>query len=336
MINADNCFKLDSECAFIGEKEIRNIMWKKTIVEIERLINSKFYTLEQVNTSQSGEVIEKRKEHKMLFDKKLIEFKEILKEIRSLINFNREKSFNLQKKEKNKSLVINTICNKCKKNCEENCNCSPLMNIKYFCKIFGFFGFCKSCNCYISRHSRENIKYISRTETINFKDDDDMNDYYENNANELKRNLEIGFEDLNNVVDKSILSNINVKENFFKAYNSLDSKEKLLKLKRIEAIRILLNIHNSIEALNELALNKKIDLNIEDFFNELLTMEEFKKDIDIIEKIKEEFINYNQGKKNKNNIRFGIVSQNKPIKFPQKRITSLPMTCFDDRNFILE
>ena len=314
MINADNTFKLDSECAFSGEKEIRNIMWKKTIAEIKNLISLKFYILDQVNTAQSAKVIEKRKEHKMLFDKKLIEFKNILKEIRNLMDGEKRKSlnFNLRKSERISSITKNTICNKCKKTCEENCECNPLMELKYFCKIFGFFGFCKNCNCYLSRHSRANNKFIEKIETISFKDDSEKRKFFEKEANELKTNFEINFDDLDNAIDKSIIKNkTNIKENFFKYYNNLDSYKKLIKLKRIEAIIILLNIHNSLEALNKLALKKSIDLNLENFFNELKIMEDFKNEKDIIKKIKNEFIEYNEGKKKKNNFRFGILRKKK-------------------------
>ena len=63
--------------------------------------------------------------------------------------------------------------------------------------------------------------------------------------------------------------------------------------------------------MNKLALKKSIDLNLENFFNELKIMEDFKNEKDIIEKLKNEFIEYNEGKKKKNNFRFGILRKQK-------------------------
>lgn len=97
-----------------------------------------------------------------------------------------------------------------------------------------------------------------------------------------------------------------------------------MKLKRIEAIKILLNIHNSMEELNKLALKKNIDMDIEDFFNQLKAMDEFKNEKFIIEKLKEEFIIYNEGKK-RNNLRFGIVNEQGLIKKIAKSTHSLAL-----------
>lgn len=219
LVNDENCFKIDSECAFNGEKELRNLMWKKTKKELERLIIEKFYLLESVDTKLSGDVIEKRKEHQNLFQQKLIEFKDKLKEIRNLSekDFKRSLTVKYNKKDKLTTTNKNTICNKCIKTCHKNCICKPLMGLKYFCNVFGFLGFCKYCGCHFSRHTREKIKYIDKEETITFQNEDEKNTFLEERADSLKKNFEIDFEDLNNVIDKSILSNENndPKEHFF-------------------------------------------------------------------------------------------------------------------------
>ena len=187
----------------------------------------------------------------------------------------------------------------------------------------------------MSRHSRENKIYTDKQEKITFNNDNERDQFYEENANLLKNNFEINFQDLNNVIDKSILSkednNNNPKENFFKYYNGLDSFDKLIKLKRIEALKILLNIHNSIEELNRLALKKDTDLNIENFFNELKTMDEFRNEGQILEKLKEEFLIYNTGK-NKNNLRFGILRESKINLMPKMSSLFIPTNYIIDND----
>ena len=162
IINANNIFKLDNAWAFSGDKNIKNYMWEKTSGEIKRLINDKFVKLNPVKTAQSAEIIEKRKEYHELFNEKMIDFKNKVKEIKDLLEKQKLKELD-EKSEKKRSLKVrksliqpseikNTNCNKCKRTCHKVCDCNPFMDIRYFCRIFNFFGFCKLCNCYFSRH----------------------------------------------------------------------------------------------------------------------------------------------------------------------------------------
>ncbi len=67
-----------------------------------------------------------------------------------------------------------------------------------------------------------------------------------------------------------------------------------------------MKLHNAIEDLNKLALNKTIDNNIEKFFNEIKKLDDFKNDGDIIDNIKKEFLKMNEGNK-KDNLKFYII-----------------------------
>ena len=51
---------------------------------------------------------------------------------------------------------------------------------------------------------------------------------------------------------------------------------KLIHYKKIEAIQMVLLIHNYLEDLNKLALNKNISKNIENFFDEIEQLDDLK------------------------------------------------------------
>ena len=57
---------------------------------------------------------------------------------------------------------------------------------------------------------------------------------------------------------------------------------KLIHYKKIEAIQMVLLIHNYLEDLNKLALNKNISKNIENFFDEIEQLDDFKDNKKII------------------------------------------------------
>ena len=321
IINANNIFKLDNAWAFSGDKNIKNYMWEKTSGEIKRLINDKFVKLNPVKTAQSAEIIEKRKEYHELFNEKMIDFKNKVKEIKDLLE--KQKLKELDKIKKKRALKVtknfiqpsemkNTNCNKCERTCHKFCDCNPFMGIRYFCRIFNFFGFCKFCNCYFSRHSRVNSIFIEKEEIINFKDDEDEEKYIKKEVEKVETNFEESYLDLNQI-DIDILKDneINIKKSFqdFYGTKSMDegsSFEKLINYKKIEAIQMVLNIHNYLETLNRLALNKTISKNMENFFDEIKQLDDFKNEIDIIEKIKTEYLKVNKNEE-KNNIKFLIL-----------------------------
>ena len=309
IINANNIFKLDSECAFTGDINIRNIIWEKSTKVIENLINEKFFKLNPVNTAQSAEVIEKRNELNQLFNKKIIEFKDKLKEIRNLLNDN--SSYHKKINISITSETINTNCRKCNKTCQEKCDCNPLMNIRYFCNIFNFWGLCKECGCYFIRHKRENFEFKDKEEIMKFNNDGEKEKFLQEEVDLIEKNNELDFLDINNEIDKNILNenSIDLSKSFAKYYKGIEegAYDKLVKLKKIEAIKIVLKIHNFIEELNKLALNKNIDNNIEKFFDEIKKLEDFKNEEDIIEKIKNGFLKINGGKY-KNNRKFLILT----------------------------
>ena len=209
-----------------------------------------------------------------------------------------------------KSKSINTNCMICNKTCQAKCECDPLLNIRYFCNIFNFFGLCKECDCHFIRHKRENIEYKEKEEIMKFKDEEEKDKSFQEDIKLLENNIKISFMDINTQIDKNILTatNADLQKSFSLYYGGIEegSYEKLIKFKKIEATRIVLKIHNAIEDLNKLALNKTIDNNIEKFFNELKKFDDFKNDGDIIENIKKEFLIMNEGKE-KNNIKFHII-----------------------------
>ena len=75
----------------IINKFIRNYMWEKTSEEIKRIINEKFLKLDPIKTAQSAEIIEKRKEYHELFNVKMIDFKNKVKEIKTLLEKQKQK-----------------------------------------------------------------------------------------------------------------------------------------------------------------------------------------------------------------------------------------------------
>ena len=190
IIDENNKFKVDSESAFVGDKNIRNIIWDNTTKEIQRLLEEKINILNPVNTAQSAEVIERRKMLRETFKEKLIEFKNKLNEIQNLLEEEKRKSLKItiRKKEEIETKTKNTNCKKCKKTCHKNCDCTLLLNIRYFCNIFGFLGFCDNCNCYFARHLSENKKYVEKKITINFKDEEEKE---KNEANEIQTKFNI-------------------------------------------------------------------------------------------------------------------------------------------------
>lgn len=319
IINANNIFKLDSECAFTGDKELRNLLWEKSTKVIEKLINEKFFKLDSVNTAQSAEVIEKRNELNHLFNKKIIEFKDKLKEIRNLLddttNYHKKLFLSIS------SDAINTNCKKCKKTCQEKCECNPLMNIRYFCKIFNKLGLCKDCGCHFIRHKRENFVFKDKEEIMKLNNDEEKEKMIQEEVDLIEKNNNLDLSDIDNEIDKNILNvnNLELKRSFSNYYGGIEegSYDKLIKLKKIQAIKIVLNIHNFIEELNKLALNKNIDNNIEKFFDEIKSLEEFENEKDIIEKIKIDFLNINGGS-NKNNAKFLIFRDSDLNSFEQK------------------
>ena len=90
----------------------------------------------------------------------------------------------------------------------------------------------------------------------------------------IDKNIELSILDLN-TIDKRILkdNNIDLNKTFQTYYGNKSLEEgesslkKIIKYKIIEAIRIVINIHDSVNNLNRLALNKKIDKTVEDFFD---------------------------------------------------------------------
>lgn len=320
IINADNIFKLDSAWAFSGDKEIKNYMWEKTFREIERIINEKFIKLAPVKTAQSAEIIEKRKEYHELFNAKMIEFKNKVKEIKNLFEKQKQKELNKGKGITlsypkiivNPSEIINTNCRNCKKTCHIHCECNLFLDIRYFCTIFGKLGFCKNCKCYFTRHIRENSIIIQTEQIINFKDDDEEKEFIDNEIEKIEKTFEQNILDINNN-DIDILKDneLDLKKSFSNIYGTTSmeensSYEKLIHYKKIEAIRIVLLIHNYLEDLNKLALNKNISKNIENFFDEIEQLDDFKDNKDIIKKIKKVYLKVNKGSE-KNNNKFLII-----------------------------
>jgi GTP-binding protein EngB required for normal cell division len=305
----NNVFKLDSECAFTGEKDLRNIMWAKTTEEMQKIINEKFYILKSVNTAQSAEVIQKRNELNRSFNKGIKDFKNKLIEIKNSLDKN---SLTYRKKISMSvsSVNINTNCRICHKTCQARCECDPLLNIRYFCNIFNFWGFCRECDCHFIRHERENNQYLEEEKIMNFKNKNERENFMQQEVKEFEKNKALNFDDIKNTIDKTILKDYqnDLKKSFGLYYGGIEegSFDKLIKYKKIEAIRIVLKIHNAIEDINQLALNKTIDNNIEKFFNQIKKLDEFKNDGDIIEKIKIQFLELNGGNE-KNNISFHIV-----------------------------
>ena len=321
IINADNIFKLDSTWAFYGDKNIRNYMWEKTSEEIKRLINEKFLKLDPIKTAQSAEIIEKRKVYHELFNVKMIDFKNKVKEIKALLekqkqkelNKENERVFNYTKDIVNPSEKINTNCKNCNRTCHINCECDLFLNMRYFCKIFGKLGFCKNCKCSFFRHIREKSIIIQREESISFKDDDEEKKFIDNEIEKIEKTFEQNKFDLNNF-DINILrdNELDLKKSFLTVYGNISledssSFEKLIHYKKIEAIQILLLIHNYLEDLNKLALNKNISKNIENFFDEIEQLDDFIDNKDIIEKLKELYLKVNKGNE-RNNTKFLIIT----------------------------
>jgi hypothetical protein len=296
IINADNIFKLDSAWAFSGDKNIINYMWEKTSEEIKRIINEKFLKLAPVKTAQSAEIIEKRKVYHELFNKKMIEFKNKVKEIKSLFERQKQKElnkengrvYNYNKRFSNPSETKNTNCKNCIRTCHNHCDCNLLMDIRYFCKIFNFWGFCRNCKCYFARHIREKSIITERLESISLQDDDEEEKFINDEIKKIEKTFEQNILDINKI-DLEILKDnkMDIKKSFSSFYGtiSLDensSFEKLIHYKKIEAIQIVLLIHNYLEDLNKLALNKNISKNIEIFFNEIEQLDDFKDNKKII------------------------------------------------------
>jgi hypothetical protein len=162
------------------------------------------------------------------------------------------------------------------------------MEIRYFCKIFNFWGFCRNCKCYFARHTREKSIIVERVESISLKDDDEEEKFFNNEIQKIEKTFEQNILDLNKI-DFDILKNneLDVKKSFSSFYGttSLDessSFEKLIHFKKIEAIQMVLLIHNYLEDLNKLALNKNISKNIENFFDEIEQLDDFKDNKKII------------------------------------------------------
>ena len=200
--------------------------------------------------------------------------------------------------------------------CHEACQLRHFKKIKYFCKIFNLWGICRKCNCHFMRHSRENHRYIVKDEIISFKDDDEEEKFLDKEVKKIEKNIEESILDLNSI-DKQILkeNDINLDSSFNSFYGgkSLEEGEssikKIIKYKILEAIRIIITIHESVSYLNRLALNKKIDKTVEDFFDEIKKLKDFEYMNDIIDKIKLEYANLNKGEENKNkNIKFLILT----------------------------
>jgi hypothetical protein len=208
------------------------------------------------------------------------------------------------------SANVNTNCRICHKTCHVRCECDPFLDIRYFCNIFNFWGFCRICDCHFIRHERENNQYLEEEKIMNFRNNNERENFMQKEVIEFERNKKLNFDDIENQIDKNILQDHqnDLKKSFGIYYGGIEEGafDKLLKYKKIEAIRIVLKIHNTIEDINKLALNKTIDNNIEKFINQIKKLDEFKNDRDIIEKIKIQFLELNGGNE-KNNISFHVV-----------------------------
>ena len=323
MINANNIFRVDSELAFTTDKELRKLLWQRTSEEIQKLINNIFLKFNPVTTNQSAEVIQKRKDYQQLFNEKLEEFKDIIEEIKDLLKKEENIKKNLPEKEKTfkKKVTLkndtenkNTNCQRCNKTCHEICDCHPLMGIRYFCKIFNFFGMCRRCNCHFSRHLREKYIYSEMNEIAYFNDDNEREKFLNQEVQNIEKKFEMNIQDLNEI-DKEILRNNDIDINvFYKNYYDIKSLEegdsslqKIIKYKMVIAIQIVKNIHSSVNELNKLALNKNIEKSVDIFFDELKYLKDFENKRDIIEKIKTEYLKLTEGKE-KNNNKFMILT----------------------------
>ena len=173
-------------------------------------------------------------------------------------------------------------------------------------------GFCKNCKCYFTRHIRENSIIIQKDEIISFKDDDEEKKFFDNEVEKIEKTLKQNILDINNNDIDIIKDNeLELEKSFSNIYGTTSmeensSFEKLIHYKKIEAIRIVLLIHNYLEDLNKLALNKNISKNIENFFDEREQLDDFKDNKDIIEKIKKVYLKVNKGSE-KNNKKFFII-----------------------------
>ena len=323
IINENNIFKIDSELAFTTDMIQRKYNWGRTSEEIQRLVNEKFFKLNPVDTAQSADIIEKRKDHQKLFYEKIDEFKNKTEEIKYLLEkesqlSDKEKilTFKTKKYIKENNEVENTNCERCHMTCHEDCQRRSFKNIRYFCRIFNFWGICRRCNCHFVRHHIANHRYVVKDEIINFKNEEEKEKFLDKEVEKLEKNIETSILDLNSI-DKQILRdndiNLNASFNSFYGGKSLEEGEssikKIIKYKILEAIRIVITIHESVSYLNRLALNKKIDKTVEDFFDEIKKLKDFEYMNDIIDKIKLEYVNLNKGEENKNkNIKFLILT----------------------------
>ena len=281
-------FQFENGSLYLNSKKKRNKMDFEENIDNMNNFLTKLINLNSIPTKNSVNVCIERMQQRMLFTN-LFKKRELLISKKKLIEEN--KKLILESKIKiieDPTIEIenyeyeyitrplpdgkhNTVCKVCKENCHENCKDTRIFGVdflKYWCVCYGKAGNCKICKkkCFMSKH--EYVKY----------------EYYlEKKVKKLT---------LDQIFEKKCEKNPQEK-------NAIDKLDDIIKknneeIKEIEnqASEMLQELTNSLEKLDDLALNElniKLCLNI---FDDLIKQEEYlenKNNIKILKQKKKEY-----------------------------------------------
>lgn len=196
----------------------------------------------------------------------------LLKELESEIESNKDFTYDesVPKTVKNKSKKSSVNCNTCKETCHKNCNV-PFDFLVRFCEAFSG-GECKMCEkkCKSDKHEKEGFEYEIVFENVKRTKED------------LEKKYKVA------------------KKGHEKHKSKIDSTKLELQTSLQELKDTLTNVENLIASLNEIAMKKTEHFSVEKYLDELIVLEQTKREvefparIDFISKIKDTLKNNRQ------------------------------------------
>ena len=289
---------------------------EKTINQVNDKINEM-----EINIAKLERDMEKKKPRELGRELRILN-EELNAKLINLKNLTETKTIRELKKDKINNLKY-TICDNCKMNCHEPCDC--FLQAFGRCKIYNFWGEkkCEKCGCKKEAHTQDYYKYFSELVTMNKNTDEEQKKeqiQYERKKKEYLDRMNKNYSEQNSLEKQK--NELTYYKNQLLEEKSKNLKEKI-KIENkigdinIEILFIIYNLQKISEKINDLAMNnshlKTEDEYIDDMINKMdkLNLNE-KEKMDKIKQIK------------KNNETFKSVvklDRNELLKLDNKQLT---------------
>ena len=288
---------------------------EKTINQVNDKINEM-----EINIAKLERDMEKKKPRELERELRILN-EELNTKLLNLKNLTETKTIRQLKKDKINNLKY-TICDNCKINCHEPCDC--FLQTFGRCKVFTFFGKkCEKCGCKKEDHSQDYYKYFSELITMQKNTDEEQKKekiQYERKKKEFLDKMNKNYSEKNSLEKQK--NELTYHKNQLLEEKSKNLKEKINIESKIgdinrEILFIIYNLQKISEKINDIAMNnnhlKTEDEYIDDMINKMdkLNLNEKEK----MEKIK-------QIKKNNETFKTVVkLNRNELLKLDNKELT---------------